>query len=497
MSIFSSDFIITAFFLIFLFCSNVKCFFVLPFNTIFIKDKTLNGTDYFTYLTQTELSVNFSIGSKKEELKLVLKMDKYGFLIYENAYNYKNSKTYEIYEQDFEENLKTSWVPSIVECPSKDILYIKNYSSTENNYNIIKTNKTLFLREKQKENTSNYFNEMFYNYGIIGLKLNNNPSFNAPEFVTSLKASNDIDNKIFYLAFENVYKNGFATNNNKGMFYVGKDLTEKTEKIKYKECSNFAGALDWSLTFDNIYLKNNANKIIEFKKGGLRTKIIGTYPYIKGNDEYYNYINKNFFDDLIKKNICKKIKFMKNDIYLEHDFYSYACNSESEYFMDKLNNNFPNLILEQKDLNESFILTKNDLFAFNTNNDLDKNLYFLIISGEQYLDWILGIPFLKKYVLSYNYDSRKIGYYEFFGKDEKEEEKSSNFFSSLAFKIIIIIILIIIIFSLGIFFNKFFNKSRKKKANELDDDFEYESHKDEDDNNIKNKKESESLGINE
>ena len=46
---------------------------------------------------------------------------------------------------------------------------------------------------------------------------------------------------------------------------------------------------------------------------------------------------------------------MKNDIYLEHDFYSYACNSESEYFIDKLNNNFPDLILEQKDLNESFI----------------------------------------------------------------------------------------------------------------------------------------------
>ena len=252
MSIFSNEFLISKFFIIYLFFSNINCFFVIPFETIFIKDKTINDTDYFTYLTQTELSVNFSIGSKKEELKLVLKMDKYGFLIYENAYNYKNSKTYEIYEQDFEENLKTSWVPSIIECPSKDILYIKNYSSTENNYNIIKTNKTLFLREKQKENTSNYFNEMFYNYGIIGLKLNNNPSFNAPEFVTSLKASNDIDNKIFYLTFENVYKNGFATNNNKGMFYVGKDLTEKTEKIKYKECSNFAGALDWSLTFDNI-----------------------------------------------------------------------------------------------------------------------------------------------------------------------------------------------------------------------------------------------------
>ena len=158
----------------------------------------------------------------------------------------------------------------------------------------MKTNKTLFLREKQKVNTSNYFNEMFYNYGIIGLKLNNNPNFNAPEFVTSLKASNDIDNKIFYLTFDNIYKNGYSTNNNKGIFYVGKDLTENTEKIKYKECSNFGGDLAWSLTFDGIYLKNNENTKIEIEKGRNRATIIGTYPYIKATDEYYDYIIKFF-----------------------------------------------------------------------------------------------------------------------------------------------------------------------------------------------------------
>ena len=47
------------------------------------------------------------------------------------------------------------------------------------------------------------------------------------------------------------------------------------------------------------------------------------------------------------------------------------------------------------------------------------------------------------------------------------------------------------------FFQKYYRKSRKKKANELDDDFEYESHKDKVDNNVKNKNENESLGINE
>ena len=167
--------------------------------------------------------------------------------------------------------------------------------------------------------------------------------------------------------------------------------------------------------------------------------------------------------------------------------------------MDYLDKNFPDLIFEHKDLKEKFILTKKDLFAFNTNNDSDKNLYFLILSGEDYLDWILGIPFLKNYVLSYNYDTKKIGYYEHFGKEEpnKKDRDNPSFFKSITFKIIIVILLIIIIFCLGMFFQKYNRKSRKKKANELDDDFEYESHKDKIDNNVNNKNENESLGINE
>ena len=92
MSFVSNGFLISVFFLVYLSSFKINCYFVLPFETIFIKDKTVTDTDYFTNLTQSELSVNFNIGSKKEEIKLVLKMDKYGFLIYENTYDYNNSE---------------------------------------------------------------------------------------------------------------------------------------------------------------------------------------------------------------------------------------------------------------------------------------------------------------------------------------------------------------------------------------------------------------------
>ena len=498
MSFLTNVFIIGIISLIYLSSFYIKCSFILPFDTIFIKDKTIEKYDYYTNLTQNELYINFSIGSNKEEIKLVLKMDKYGFLIYENAYDYNNSKTFEKYVPDIDENIKTTWVPSSEQLPSKDNLYLSTFDLENNKYNIIKTNKTLFLRIKQKENESNYFNEMYYKYGIIGLKLNTNSAFNAPEFITSLKASDDIDSYTFILYFNTFYKNGFATNNNKGYIYIGE--SNNKDDNDYIDCPTIGGELIWGFEFEHIYLKDNENNIIEIEGYHKRAKIIGTYPYIIGNSEYFKYINKNFFNDLLEKEICFQINFTKHDIYFNYDYYSYACNSESKFFMDYLNNNFPDLILEnKKNVQENFTFTKKDLFAFNTNNDSDTNLYFLILSsGKPYEDWMLGIPFLKKYVFSYDYDKNKFIYLKNFGEEKKGNNEGNNFFSSITFKILLIILLIIIFFILGILFQKYIKKSRKKKANELDDDYEYESHHDKDDNNYnKNNKEKESLGINE
>ena len=313
-------------------------------------------------------------------------------------------------------------------------MYLPTLDSKGNNYNIKKTNQTIFLRVKEEVNKSNYFNEMFYEYGIIGLKFNDNPAFNAPELVKSLKASHDINSYTFYLTFDKTYKNGFATNNNKGKFYIGKELTEPKEKANYINCIDFGGELSWSLDFDNIYLEIKGNKLIEFESRK-KANIIANFPYIKSNSEYYKYINKNFFDELKEKNICHKIEFTRNEIYVDQHFYSYACDSQSKYFMDYLEKNFPDLIFEHKGLNEKFILTKKDLFAYNTNNDSDKNLYFLIISGLDYYDWFLGIPFLKNYVFSYDYDNKNIGYYKYFGKEEEDGDNPS-FFEGITFKII-------------------------------------------------------------
>ena len=255
------------------------------------------------------------------------------------------------------------------------------------------------------------------------------------------------------------------------------------------------------MNFSHIYIKSNEQNIKEIKNITSNSEIITNFPYIKGVQEYFDYITEIFFDEFLKKNICKIINFTKYDINLKYNSYGYACNSTSKYFMEKLNNNFPDLILDNHDFNKNFSLTKLDLFAFNTFDNSDTNLYFLIVNGiDKEKRWILGIPFLKKYVFSFDYDKKRIGHYANYGKDidnnNDDNENGINFFSSLTFKILIIIISTGIVFILGMAFNNYLKKSRKKRDNELDDDYEYDSHDDKIiNNNSENDNKNESLGV--
>ena len=491
---------------------KIQNFVVLPFDTIFIKDKTLTETNYFSNLTQSEIYVNFTIGSNKDPIKCVLRMDKNGFIIYENAYDFINSTTYEKFDKD----VHIRWMPSSMRFPSRDIVYLPHYKSYKDfkqnkicETNI--TNKTEFLRvDEINEKRPNYFNEMFYEYGIIGLQLIANQYYEGIEFVKSLKKANETNSYAFHLYFESIKKNGFSTNNNKGYFLIGEELTDnkKTiEDIEYINCLEVKtySKLIWGINFTHIYLQSNEKDIQEIEDITHNSEIIATYPYIKGVPEYFEYINTLFFDELFDKNICHIVNFTKHDIYPRTKSYGYSCDSNSKYFIEKLNNKFPNLILYNNDFNRNFTLTKSELFAYNTIDNSDTQLYFLILGGiDDENRWIMGIPFLKKYVLSYDYDKKRIGFYKNYENDnydyDEDENKDDdyNFFSSLAFKIIMIVIGGITLFLLGMFVNNLMKKSRKKRANELEDDYEYEAHKDKKENNeepnrITNK---DSLGIN-
>ena len=97
---------------------------------------------------------------------------------------------------------------------------------------------------------------------------------------------------------------------------------------------------------------------------------------------------------------------------------------------------------------------------------------FLILKREYFLDWVLGTVFLRKFQLVFDEDSRKIGFYRQFHENNNNENINESITK------IIVIIFLIIIFSVlliifGMVIQKICFKERKKRANELKDNFEY------------------------
>ena len=118
-----------------------------------------------------------------------------------------------------------------------------------------------------------------------------------------------------------------------------------------------------------------------------------------------------------------------------------------------------------------------DLFVKSSFND-DIYLFQMIFADNSY-KWIFGKPLFKKYCTVFDQDKRIFGFYTETSEYNNDENKSDGFKNWLYLVIILAsIFFIFCIILIVIFLKKYpFNK-RKKKANELEDDYEYN------DNNI-------------
>jgi NADH-quinone oxidoreductase subunit G len=128
-------------------------------------------------------------------------------------------------------------------------------------------------------------------------------------------------------------------------------------------------------------------------------------------------------------------------------------------------NKFPKLEFYSDELNYTFILEGKDLFVYDKKN---KNYIFLIIfdiHSKIQSGWQLGLPFLRKNQIFFDFSEESLGIVE----PKKNIKKSS--FSEL-FNVVVISFLIGIIFSYLFLLPK--KKGRKTRLNELEEEMEGE-----------------------
>ena len=331
-----------------------------------------------------------------------------------------------------------------------------------------------FSLEKINYNNSNYL------CGYIGLAI--------MQYIL-WKRDEDIIKKIY----ENLDKYGIKRNddfsffNKEGKDYIiygvrlhnqFPDMFKNIKDIEYLHPSMRKNCYElfWEIAMKEVYYNDvysNPDKFITFEINPLFELIVGT-------NEFKNNIIKDYFKEYFNNNICSIEEFPN------YNFTVFSC-LENKFNINNIKK-FPNIYLENIGLHYTFELKGEELFT-----KINNKWYFEIVFPMKDLNpvrWIIGRIFLRKYPVTFSPSSRLMGFYlnkEIKNEKEKKEQKiideinknkNGNYFTKDILGYIKIIIIALIFTIVGLIIGKKIFAMRKKRANELMDDYyQYDNEK--------------------
>ena len=218
----------------------------------------------------------------------------------------------------------------------------------------------------------------------------------------------------------------------------------------------------WEITMNDIFY----NKI--HFKGNIIFELNPLFELIIGNNDYLKNIQKDFFDSYIKKKICQ-IKTI-------NEYKIFEC--DSNQFNIKDIQKFPNLYMYNSGINHAFDMNGEELFI-----ELNDKIYFKIIFNvkNENNKWVLGRIFFRKYPTTFSPYNKIIGFYinpnegKIPGRMVEEDDNSKNNKHGALFYILIVFASLVFT-CFGLFIGRKLVLPRRKKVNELIDDFyQYDS----------------------
>ena len=459
--------IILLFFIIFHESLN---YIVIPFKTHHSQYKKenneeFNSTDFILNYYSNKLFFPIEIGSPAKEVPFILTTSssglnigysicsKYGYsdlpLNY-FEYSAENSTTYNL-------TSKSMKIISNTISGTKSTELFKFYTDLNKTESITVDDLTFIYTSKEDANKI-YDDGTIC--GLIGLILYEKGSFQEDyNLINLIKEKNITNNYIFNFEYDD-------KNDDEGLLIIGEE-PHIYNKNKYREeqlRNDYAVAehydLVWGILFNSIYFfdeDNNKTTINDIKYA----RFIPELNCIKGTLKYKKMLEEKFFNYYIDKGICR---FEKEPLTL---YFVMNCDINSEFKIEK----FPTLYFAHAKFNFTFELDYNDLFIKKGNK-----YFFNIIFPESYIEHFeMGKIFLKKYFLSYNVEKKTISFYNKNIPIESDLERKNNEENSY-FTYFLIIGLLILLISCGIGFYfgiKLYQKSRNKRKNELDEEYDY------------------------
>jgi len=451
----------------------------IPFNIDILSIyKSYNSTSFYKVYCNRDIFLELFIGTPAKRTKATMNLVSSCFYFSNdssntNNYHPINSSSFNLYDKSKTfNNLRNA----------DDIFYFKNINKSQNLPFLLEDNSV------EKIKYSNYLPKI----GLQNPFANSEktPLYPCPNFLYELKQAKVINKMMWTIKFNGKYS---------GEFIIGDDLSEYDEdKYPNEFYKTIYFDLQYSITFDLIYALNKTNNRTQYISDSKSINTIRKASIninsgvIIGTSEYKNFIDNNFFNNLINKKICQ--------VDCVDDYLIYSCNIEIITLANPRDPNsnyyskFPDLIFKSTKLEYNFELKNNDLFE-----QIFGKYYFLILfknnattTGNDF--WYLGEPFYRKYTFSINLDAKTIGFYlnkDVNGKksnntknndkinstdddDVKENNTNDNKSTNKILKYTLEIIVVIIIAVLAYYIGVIVSQKRKKRANELkDENYEY------------------------
>ena len=378
------------------------------------------------------LYIIINIGSEKKDVKAYIVLERAELMIAGNGvknhiYSESNSKSYNCSYCKNKEFSYGFYSEGII---SKEDFNIKN---DKNEINVIHNMKFIL-------GTKSVYNEPFE--GAVGMHLPFYDSEIDYNLIISLKKANATNSYYWYFDFteSKMIIDGFPHHLNK----------KKYNPDNFIETNTLSGGyyIIWGLKFSEIYYDNlNINmSSIEIVDVTIRFD----YEFIEAPEQTLYILEEKFFSEYYKRNICFK-ESLGN--YKQSFIY---CKNVEEFD----NTKFKNIYFKSNDLKTIFELNYQDLFYIKG----DYTYFLILFKG---VSWTFGQIFLEKYYLVFNQDKHTIGYYQ---NIIEKDEKQSNFNFNLTHILLILILISVIIVGIILYTKK---GKRKNRANELDDNYEY------------------------
>ena len=394
------------------------------------KEHFFEITSYTPLNTNNNYNINFNLSSI---------FIKYDFFKENNSLSYKTNGCIKS---------NNMFSDHLFDCDSFDIIYLEEKIKIKNfEFNLVKN---------KEENIT----------GILGLGLFDKTGDINKSFLKILKNKGIIKEYNWYFFFDN-------WNDTNGKLIIGSlphedfpDLFSKDDlEYTYIPLNDYSFLSNsYKIQFNEIYMKSD-NKSIEINLYNVNSELNFDFDVIIANKQFENELKIKFLKNFIIFEKCFK-DTIKLDINYYNELIYYYCDINIKNILYEI---LPSIKFFSQDLNYTFEITKDDLFKINKDY-----IYINILFdyGKNY--WILGKPISLKYPFVFNQDTKKIGLYRNYNKNKIINKQKDSYYYKKLREIFLIIIFGLILIFIGFFFGKkIYQMKRKKRANELNDCYEY------------------------